>query len=127
MAPAPSNVVVSRNGQVHSRDTATRKAIGPLLGWVERDPQHRRYWIAESIAGGRIATDTATRHEALRTLLQHVRDVQTSVLAADVDTGPINIRTRGSLTHWGHHIGAWIGGLAMIGTAVLLVYAISLT
>ena len=120
-----SSTVVSRNGQVRHRDPQTRKATGPLLGWVERDPGDRRHWIAQSIAGGRIATEQATRHEALSTLLDHVDEVQTSRMAATVNTGPIRLRTRPSLSTVGHHLGMWIGGLA--GLVALGTFIVALT
>lgn len=120
-----SPTVVSRNGQVHARDGQTSKATGPLLGWVERDPENSRRWIAQSIAGGRIATEKSTRHEALRTLLRHVSEVQTPRLAATVDTGPIRIQQTGTVTRWLDHVGIWVGGI--VGVAVLGLFAVALT
>lgn len=120
-----SPTVVSRNGQVHARDGQTNKATGPLLGWVERDPETPRRWIAQSIAGGRIATEKATRHEALRTLLRHVNEVQKPRLAATVDTGPIKIQHTGTVARWFDHVGMWVGGLT--GIIAIATFVVALT
>lgn len=125
----PKAVIVSRNGEVHTRTISRR--LRPFLGTVLRDPASPKRWLAQNEEGLPIATPVATRAEAVENLAEYVEHTVLEAVPVSqhvgITTEPIEVVTDNDPERGKRAATMLLGSVATVlglGTVTFAVYGI---
>lgn len=123
------DVIVSRNGEVRQRSGR----IHPFFGWVQRDPENPKRWVARNKRGLPVGGKTSTRAEALDQLTTYIDHTVLETLPVtehvSVSTGPVAVVTENdpqTLRRYGQLAVETLVGVFGLGVLGLAIWGFSL-